>query len=299
METFDAGSLGVKARWRAGELAGLAVALRRPPVAGLLSGRSPAQALAIIPRLYSLCAAAQQAAAAAALAAATGASAPPVDHRGLWIECLHEHLWRLLLDWPQALGLPGEPAAFAAWRRARGDDGVFAASEAAVAAALQGVVARGRERRGAAGVEPAPERMAAADCLAALRSGEAMPEIDDLPATVATAHAQRVAAMVAALAGLRGGQPCPPAAAGASGWGVGQVLTARGVLTHAALVVDGVIADYRIWAPTDRRFATAAPLARLVAGRRWPDAGAARQGLEQAVLALDPCLPYSLEIADA
>ena len=26
-------------------------------------------------------------------------------HRELWIEVLHENLWRLLLDWPVALGL--------------------------------------------------------------------------------------------------------------------------------------------------------------------------------------------------
>lgn len=299
METFDAGRLDVTSRFRDGELGDLAVALRRPPVAGLLSGRTPAQAVAIVPRLFSLCAVAQEAASAAALAAATGASQPAVDHCALWVECLHEHLWRLLLDWPAALGLPGEAAAFAAWRKARGGDGLIAASEAVVAAALDGVVARCRERLGDSGAAPAPERLAPEDWVAALEAGEPVPAIDALPATVATAYGQRVAALTAALAGLRAGRPCPHAAAGGFGRGVGQVLTARGVLTHAALVVDGVIADYRIWAPTDRRFAAAGPLARLVAGRRWPDPGAARQGLEQAVLALDPCLPYSLEIVDA
>lgn len=299
METFDAGSLAVRACLRDGTIDELAVSLRRPPVAGLLSGRPPAQALAIVPRLFSLCSAAQQAASAAALAAATEAPPPPVDHRTLWTECLHEQLWRLLLDWPAVLGLPREAATFAAWRRTRAGDGVVADSEATVAAADAGVVAQCSALLGDGGGMAAPETPDPEAWLAALCGEGVWPELSGVPVSVAAAYARRVAEMQAALAGLRSGSPCPVAAAGADGWGVGQALTARGILTHAARVVDGRIADYRIWAPTDRRFATPVPLARLVAGRHWEGKEAARQGLELAVLALDPCLPYSLEIADA
>ncbi len=72
-----------------------------------------------MPCLYTICAQAQGAAAQAALAAAAGEAPRPADDAGLWIEMLHESLWRLLLDWPPALGLPAEQAAFIAWRATR------------------------------------------------------------------------------------------------------------------------------------------------------------------------------------
>ena len=43
----------------------------------------------------------------------------------------------------------------------------------------------------------------------------------------------------------------------------------------------------------------AAPLARLLANREFPSLDQARQALDQAILALDPCLPYTLELQDA
>lgn len=75
--------------------------------------------------------------------------------------------------------------------------------------------------------------------------------------------------------------------------------TARGVLTHAVHVVDGKVLRYRVQAPTDGFFADAAPLARLLANREFPSLDQARQALDQAILALDPCLPYTLELQDA
>jgi coenzyme F420-reducing hydrogenase alpha subunit len=89
------------------------------------------------------------------------------------------------------------------------------------------------------------------------------------------------------------------AAAGDAGWGVGQTLTARGVLTHAIHVVDGKVARYQVQAPTDSFFADAAPLTGLLAHREFPSRERARQALEQAILALDPCLPYNVELHDA
>ena len=98
---------------------------------------------------------------------------------------------------------------------------------------------------------------------------------------------------------LDGGLSFPVAAAGEPGWGVAQVRTARGVLTHAVHVDDGKVARYRVQAPTDGFFVDAAPLARLLANREFPSLDQARQALDQAILALDPCLPYTLELQDA
>ena len=89
------------------------------------------------------------------------------------------------------------------------------------------------------------------------------------------------------------------ATAGGDGWGVAQTLTARGVLTHAAHVVDGKVASYRVQAPTDGFFADAAPLSSLLGNLEFASLDQARQVLNQAILALDPCLPYEVELHDA
>ena len=102
-----------------------------------------------------------------------------------------------------------------------------------------------------------------------------------------------------AAAAIVAGTPYPVAAAGGRGWGVGQTLTSRGVLTHAAHVDDGRIVSYKLWAPTDALFADALALEQILGERSYASMEAARQALNLAVLALDPCLPYSLELQDA
>jgi coenzyme F420-reducing hydrogenase alpha subunit len=119
------------------------------------------------------------------------------------------------------------------------------------------------------------------------------------PASIAAAWLTRRAQALEAAEALADGRPYPRAAAGESGWGVGQTLTARGVLTHAVRLEGGRVADYRVWAPTDGHFADAKDLSALLTGTRWTDGAAARQALAQAVLALDPCLPHTIEVEDA
>jgi hypothetical protein len=300
MGQLEGGQLSVRARFAGGRIADIEVRLQRPRVTRLFAGQTPAAVCRTVPLLFSLCALAQQAAAAGALAAAGVGSAPMPEARALWGECLHEHLWRLLLDWPRALGVPPAAAEFSAWRRVRGGPGLVSASAATVDAALAGVIARCRCRLGDA--EPATQPVAAlapADWLQCFDTGAGLPPPSP-PVSLAAAYAQRVAALQGALAGLQAGSDYPLArAVGDSGIAVGQALTARGVLTHAARVADGKVAGYHIWAPTDRHFADARGLAGLLAESSWPDARAARDGLELAILALDPCLPYDLEFADA
>ncbi|GHU15223.1 hypothetical protein FACS189441_6580 [Betaproteobacteria bacterium] len=84
-------------------------------------------------------------------------------------------------------------------------------------------------------------------------------------------------------------------AQGNNGGGEARIQTARGKLTHRlTLDAAGRIASYQVCAPTDRHFADAAALMACLASARPANFAAARQVLECAVLALDPCVPYQI-----
>lgn len=311
------GSLSVAARYAEGRLSDLDVQLERPAVTRLFLGQTPAAVARTVPYLYTLCAQAQGTAARAALAAAADADLPPADSPALWAEALHENLWRLLLDWPLALGLPQAKEAFIAWRAARGGGQLGAATRDLLETTFLGCrledwVEKGRR----------PSQSLAARCLERLectensmlfdlapltpgdwlaywRAGRGGEPAAPRPASVAAAWQARLQEAIAGAQALAGGLPYPMAAAGGEGWGVGQTLTARGVLTHGVRIEDGRVAAYRVWAPTDRHFADAGPLTDLLNDGSWPALGAAKQALEQAVLALDPCLPYTVKVENA
>ena len=275
--------------------------LQRPPVARVFVGQLPEAVCKTVPYLYSLCAQAQRSAAHGALVAAFAMEPELIDDRALWLECLHEHLWRLLIDWPPALGVKDARDDFVAWRNARQNDNLFQVSSALVRRALDGgVIEKCREilvdRNNVSILLPV---LNAAPFLAFWRGEcDSLPPLQ-APDNVASTYEIRVLAMQAALAGLLNEEPFPVAAAGDDGWGVGQCLTARGVLTHAVHMVDDRVAKYQVWAPTDRYFSDAGALTTLLAGEEWPDIEAARRGLRLAVLALDPCLPYEVEMSHA
>lgn len=104
----DAGTLHMRVRLGPQGLEALDVRNERPAAMGALEGRTAAEVLARVPRLFSLCGVAQAAAARAALEAATvGAGAARAgDEIGVVAETAQEHLWRLMLDWPALLALP-------------------------------------------------------------------------------------------------------------------------------------------------------------------------------------------------
>lgn len=293
------GSLSIRAEWQAPQplSAGtLSVTLQRPTAARLFIGQLPAVVAKTVPYLYSLCAQAQRAAAQAALAAAGNQPLPATDsqHRqALWQEVLHESLWRLLLDWPAALGLPPAKDAFAHWRSAR----LAADGEQATARLLAETLAPLAEqclaRLPGVADDPAP----LPELAPATWREDAPPPV---PASIAAAYRQRLALVRAAATALQEDRPYPLAAASVDGWGIAQALTARGVLTHAVQLHEGKVRAYRIHAPTDALFADATPLTALLASLPPPaSAESARQALEQAILALDPCLPYTLELIHA
>lgn len=76
----------------------------------LVRDRPPAEVAQLVPQLYSICSRAQGAAAAGALEAAQGLDPDDdiVERRctAVSLEALQETLWRLLIDWPEALDEP-------------------------------------------------------------------------------------------------------------------------------------------------------------------------------------------------
>lgn len=300
------GLLTIRAHYAGHRLDGVTVDLRRPAVARLFVGQCPEAVIKTVPYLYTLCAQAQRAAAQAALVAAGAGEARLLDDGELWVEVLHENLWRLLLDWPAACGLPPAKEAFVAWRGERLGVGRGAATRNLLERTLAPLAEQCRDILGDDGPAhvgpvqfggfPALQPEAWLAVWQGLAEREPEPE---RPHSIAAAYRRRLAETVAAAQALADGRPFPVAAAGDGGWGVGQTLTARGVLTHAAHVEAGKVANYRVWAPTDSHFADARGLAALLADAAPADRNAARQWIDRAVLALDPCLPYVVEFDDA
>lgn len=92
-----------------------AVRVERPILASrLFEGRPVAEVLQLVPMLFSLCGRAQGVAAVRAVeSAAQTPAAPAIEQRRdllVALEAIREHLWRLSIDWPAALGLQPNPA---------------------------------------------------------------------------------------------------------------------------------------------------------------------------------------------
>ena len=118
------GEITVTLHWDGQRVRHVGLASTRPLAAArLLVGRAPAEAAALVPRLYAICGQAQGAACAAALRAAAGPEGeaealPEVSAWAVVLEALQETLWRLLIDAPRSLSLPPQAAAVAPVRAA-------------------------------------------------------------------------------------------------------------------------------------------------------------------------------------
>lgn len=297
----SAGLLSVRAELTGGACHQLALALKRPPVTQLFVGQAPEAVVKTIPYLYTLCAHAQRAAAQAACAAALGEPRRAVDEVALWVEMLHENFWRLLLDWPPAFALEPAQDAFIAWRAARLDDDCLAATQKLWRETLCPMAEKCLEKMvDRDSLTPPVLQVLDPDAWLAYWQGRSERLPHPLPPrSIKSAYRGRLAEVAAAISALSSGAPFPVAAAGGDGWGVGLCATARGLLVHAVHIVDGVVARYRVWAPTDVHFADASALSLLFTGRVFSSLNEARLGLDQAILALDPCLPYSVELKHA
>jgi len=308
--TSSAGLLTVKALFRERALHDIRVGLTRPPVTRLFIGQLPDAVTKTVPYLFTLCAHAQRTAAEAAVTAALGEAPRAFDSAELWLEVLHENFWRLLLDWPPALGLRPEKDAFIAWRNARQGGDCLALTQNLLRQSLRPIAEKCLEMlvdRSTDEVAPddGDEEIPAAAPLAPQAwldywqgTSAQMPALP-VPTSIRAVFLARLADTLAAVDALAGGTPFPVASAGEDGWGVGQTMTARGVLTHAVHVVDGKVANYRVQAPTDSFFADATALSSLLGNLRFASLDQARLGLNRAILALDPCLPHVAEVFDA
>ena len=116
------GELTVRLDWDRRRVRRVGVRSTRPfAAARVLTGRSPRDAAATVPMLFSICGRAQCAAAEAALDAAVEPSAPaetaPRRELAVRLETIQEYLWRLLIDWPRAMDAPPAVAPVASARQ--------------------------------------------------------------------------------------------------------------------------------------------------------------------------------------
>jgi len=117
------GSLSLMLHWDRAAIDAVRVHSRRPVYASrMLEGRPVAEAVAMVPRLFSVCRRSQHAAARIACAyALQGApESALVRHAELQVlaECALESLWRLFLDWPPLAGAAPRAKELAAIRSA-------------------------------------------------------------------------------------------------------------------------------------------------------------------------------------
>jgi len=134
------GELAVRIEREGRRIRKVTVRSTRPVFAGpLVRGRTPAAAAAMMRALFTVCGQAQGAATAAAIDAAEG-RAPSADacaarEIAVRLEVIQEYLWRLLIDWPRAMGDAPLTAAVASARQRIARLPAHPASEGAAARA--------------------------------------------------------------------------------------------------------------------------------------------------------------------
>jgi uptake hydrogenase large subunit len=107
------GTISLAVDWDGRQIKRARVVSTRPrEVARVLVGRRAAEAVAMVPRLFSICGRSQAVAAALACECAAEIESDPAVQRSrrelVDAELAHEYLWRILLDWPRAVGEPGD-----------------------------------------------------------------------------------------------------------------------------------------------------------------------------------------------
>ncbi len=316
---MDPGSIQIGLSLAQGRIAAVDIVHHQAQTTRLLLGLESEKALALLPSLYSLCARAQGAAARAAHAAAAGRSVQAQDE-GVAAEAAQEHLWRLLIDWPRELGLAPQEKRYAHWRRAllrepgalvRAEFRTFLETEffglpldawlaiedvqklpgEAMAGRLCQVLLQEEGERALAsdlretGAYP---RRYSTGLLAGLPG---RPLLARLLARMGELAAQVLDERSHLLPGTVSSLPLVP------GRGRAQVETARGSLMHEVEIADGRVAAYTISSPTEVNFQPQGPLQALLLGRSCASVEAAETLARRSVLALDPCVACSVEVA--
>ncbi|AWJ92382.1 hydrogenase (plasmid) [Azospirillum baldaniorum] len=154
------GSVSVRLRTAGGRVRAVSVRVRRPVVARALCGRTPDEAMRLVPLLFSLCGTAQSLAALEALEDALGLDARPhTAARALLAEAeaATNHAWQVLMDWPARLGEAPQPRELAGLRSA--------------AAAIHPALYPARDGLRLGGGSLRPDRATLTAAIAALREG--------------------------------------------------------------------------------------------------------------------------------
>lgn len=173
------GAVSVRLETARGRVHAVSVTVRRPAAARALCGRTPEEAMRLVPLLFSLCGTAQSLAAAEALEGALGLDGHPhAVARALLAdaETAANHAWQALMEWPARLGEAPQPKALAGLR----------AAAMAIHPALY--PARDGLRPGGGSLRPDPAALAAA--IAALRH-EVMRAVFAAPAPTNVAELER------------------------------------------------------------------------------------------------------------
>lgn len=324
--SFDTGVVRVRltcATLQTGKLqvSAVKVSCERPDVATILRGRAADQAVQQMPLLFALCGQAQACAATLALAAARGEECAPRIDPDVQREAMREHLWRCLLDLPPLLGeaaLQQEFVGAAKWAAEGNRAEVHALLNSPRIAALQQHLHQIKDSH------PAPTRLLprlnAKSSLAEWPRLNArfcrLPDWRDMPAgTGAIARQQHTAKKMTSLfsacwqarfdeltewsTGEAQIGACGTVSAIPLGHGIGRSLveTARGLLMHEIVLDGDRIADYLIAAPTEWNFHPQGILAQQLLGQKAADRDALQQHVARTVAALDPCVPWELELA--
>ncbi|MBK3801190.1 hydrogenase [Azospirillum brasilense] len=115
------GSVSVRLETAAGRVRAVSVQVRRPAAARALCGRTPDEAMRLVPLLFSLCGTAQSLAALEALEDALGLDARTHATARVLLaeaETATNHAWQVLMDWPAQLGEAPQPRELAGLRTA-------------------------------------------------------------------------------------------------------------------------------------------------------------------------------------
>jgi hypothetical protein len=329
-------ALDIRVGWHDGAVRSVTIESARPQTSRLLDGLQPDGVLALLGRLYAVCGHAQCACAELALGAAAGAAVDAAQRerhaRAVAGEAVIEHLWRLLLDWPKALGIPPQKAEFARWYgRIRAEAACWPAELQAtleldwLGAPLDGLAAfadlaadaRWRQTSHAPlatlfrrlGAEPAaaalePGATLAAESECALAACAEHPWLTALAGDGRwlEAHvAARLVALAVLLSALVSGAAAPvemDAESTEPGRGIALVATARGMLEHEVTLTGGRVVHYAIKTPTDSNFAPDGPFAARLRGQAAASPAAAERAAALWALAFDPCVAYAVSAAE-
>ena len=358
------GDLKLRLLVDAKQVAAVEIVSTRPRAARLLAGKSVAAALPLLPLLFTVCGVAQRLAGEAAVAAAQGRAHPvtPAERLSLLCETTQEHLWRLLLDWPQLLGQAPLQSEFSVWFRRlglAGRSGVWPDWGDAFADFVAGEVLGMRLEAWEQLKNFAPVRDGESLAVRFWRALPEMPMEDSgawLPRESAARYAQaldgiwtddfertpewrQASAETGALARWRdhpallaaqrryGRGPRPRLlarlmdlaqcarhlAAGtdgavgtpldaccvAPGVGVARVETARGILLHRVRLDGERLAEYALVAPTEWNFHPRGAFASAMLGVPATDVEGLHRQASLLALALDPCVPFQIEVEHA